>query len=367
MKKKIICLSCLTVILAAFSACGTVENAPSETEAEAVIETTSAEMRETVASTTKAKTSAPAKSATRVTTEAAPAVSDVSDFETSAVDGGVEITKYNGSAAVVNVPEEIDGKAVVSIGTFAFSMHEEITEIVFPESLIQIKGGFLGCTGLETIAIPESVKEIYPYAFQGCSSLEEIMLPKNVINIGMGAFLGCEDLKSIEVDPLNIFYYSVDGVLFKREYSTLHTFPAGKTDVSYTVPEGTEIILNDAFYGCGGLTGIVLPQSVREIGESAFCECDGLVEIELPRGVEKINTQTFLGCTSLASISMEGVCYIDYGAFFSCSSLADVNLPDSVWHIDESAFAGCEKLRAVYKGTTYTYEEMNALFAALTT
>ena len=50
---------------------------------------------------------------------------------------------------------------------------------------------FYNCSGLTTIALPNSVTSIGSSAFQYCSGLTTISLPNSVISIGMNAFYGC--------------------------------------------------------------------------------------------------------------------------------------------------------------------------------
>ena len=86
--------------------------------------------------------------------------------------GEIEIAKCNKDAAtVVNIPTEIDGKPVTSIGKHAFS-------------------GF----SLTEITIPDSVASIGEYAFYGCTSLTEITIPNSVVDIGESAFENCTNL-----------------------------------------------------------------------------------------------------------------------------------------------------------------------------
>ena len=54
--------------------------------------------------------------------------------------------------------------------------------------------------------------------------------------------------------------------------------------MDYTVTE----IGSCSFYGCSGLTSVVIPNSVTEIGEQAFRECSGLTSIEIPNSVTEI-------------------------------------------------------------------------------
>ncbi len=59
-----------------------------------------------------------------------------------------------------------------------------------------------------------------------------------------------------------------------------------------------------AFYGCSGLTGIVIPSSVTSIGNWAFSDCTGLTSIEIPSSVTSIGNEAFWGCTGLTSIEI---------------------------------------------------------------
>ena len=64
---------------------------------------------------------------------------DASAFETEELDDGtLSITKYVGKDTVVNVPPEINGKAVTEIGEGAFMECESLTEITLPEGVTRI-------------------------------------------------------------------------------------------------------------------------------------------------------------------------------------------------------------------------------------
>ena len=63
------------------------------------------------------------------------------------------------------------------------------------------RDAFNGCSKLESLVIPNSVKEIGGYAFAHCTNLTTIYIPSSVTVINEGLFWKCESLK-------DIYYYS---------------------------------------------------------------------------------------------------------------------------------------------------------------
>ena len=303
------------------------------------------------------------------------------DLEYSVLgDGTVEITDYNGSAEKVDIPAEIDGKSVTSIGGYAFSDCESIINITIPSSVTKIGwytfnnclkltsikipnnvteiGGyaFSNCSKLTSITMPNNVTEIGWYAFKNCKSLTSIKIPSSVISIGDPAFYGCSSLISINVTADNANYTSVNGVLFDKKKSELICYPTGKTDKSYIVPDGVTMINNEAFYNNKFLINITLPDSLVSIGYRAFSYCSSLKSVIIPDGVTEIVSATFSGCSSLQSVQIpNSVKCIGHSAFYECTSLKSITIPDSVTEItggDSSyrtygAFGMCTSLESV--------------------
>jgi hypothetical protein len=62
------------------------------------------------------------------------------------------------------------------------------------------------------------------------------------------------------------------------------------------------------FWQCSGLTDIVLPSSVTEIGEDAYSECTNLTNV----------TQT------------DGLTYKGEGVYVKCTKISELNIPEKI-------------------------------------
>jgi hypothetical protein len=64
-------------------------------------------------------------------------------------------------------------------------------------------------------------------------------------------------------------------------------------------------IERQAFFGCKGLTGIVIPDSVTFIGNMAFGGCTNLTTVIIGNGVTEIEGSTF-DCDNLTIVTFQG-------------------------------------------------------------
>ena len=167
-------------------------------------------------------------------------------------------------------------------------------------------------------AIPNSVTSIGYGAFYACTSLANITIPSSVTSIGNHAFYNCTSLTSIEVSGNNKNYSSLDGVLFNKDKSELITYPVGKTDSEYAIPNSVTSVDSYTFDKCISLTSVTIGNSVTSIGEYTFLGCTSLTSVTIPDSVTSIGRYSFDGCTSLKDVYYTGSqsewnkIYIDY-------------------------------------------------------
>ena len=222
--------------------------------------------------------------------------------------GGIQElgTALNDAGRYVNIV--LSGKTLTTISAYLFSMQ----------------------TGTHNIGNTE------------CPMLIEITIPECITDIGVGAFYRCANLTAINVAPGNSAYSSLDGVLYSKNKTILHTYPEGKADSAISIPDGVTGIGGWAFAGHATLTGITIPNSVTSIGYDAFFGCTGLTSITIPNSVTNIGGGAFSGCTSLTNINIpNSITSINGSAFFNTAWFN--NQP---WGV---VYAG--KVAYTYKGT----------------
>ena len=214
--------------------------------------------------------------------------------------------KYIGTNAFLDFKMDsvVISESVTRIGKAAFSSCTNLSVINIPTGVTRIEDNtFTFCKKLNSIILHTGITEIGSGAF-AFSTLTQLTIPSGIKKIGARAFSGCKNLSAIAVDPGNMNFTSVDGVLFDKAKTTLVQYPAGRKETTYTVPVGVKKIAEGAADNSPLLTSIVIPIGVDTIAARAFMYCEALASVTLPASVKVIGEGAFSGCENLKSLTV---------------------------------------------------------------
>jgi hypothetical protein len=176
---------------------------------------------------------------------------NVSDFRIRLNEAGntrtISVIAYTGTASDLIIPARINDVPVRAIGEGAFQSLPSLTRVVLPLGVTTIESG----------------------AFNGCAALVSLFIPATVTSIGTGAFSGCSSLLAIEVDPRNLQYHALQGVLFDKAGTTLLYYPSGKIG-DYSVPDSVKSVAPGAFVDADKLSLESYNEIVQRFGSAAF-------------------------------------------------------------------------------------------------
>ena len=222
---------------------------------------------------------------------------------------------------------EVGMPKVSEIGEYAFADCDALTRITLPEGLEALdEGAFMDCDWLQEIELPDALERVEGSVFAECKQLKRVTLGASVDEIADNAFNGCAALAAIEVDAGNMYYSSSDGVLFNKAGNTLLRYPAGKTDASYTVPEGVTMIAAGAMKN-SRLESLTLGSDVLAVGAGTLQNSKALKELNLNDGLEKIGENAFSGCLALKAVDIPDSVAVIRDSAFNPSGLTEISIP----------------------------------------
>ena len=273
------------------------------------------ETEETEAPTEEAEPTETEEETTEETVEEVEANEATDGFNYDIKNGGASITGYTGSSSVVVIPEELDGKTVLSIASKAFNGNTVLTEVV----------------------LPDTVTAIGSAAFQNCTNLRKVNLPKRLETLGASAFKNCASLKSIEIPKSLITAGSTATSSGSFDGSGLATV---------TFETGVTKIPDNLFRNCANLRTIDIPASVTAIGRYAFLD-SVLEEVTFHEGLQTIGIEAFRN-TKLSSMDLPNtVTAVAAYAFRNCNNLQNVTLSNHLQTLDALVFGGCASLKSI--------------------
>lgn len=287
-------------------------------------------------------------------------------------DGEVTITDCDTSiSGDVVIPDTIEGYPVTEIGEYAFGHCYSIENVIIPNTVTTIGSwAFIDCPYLESVFIPQSVTTIGNEPFESCTNLTSIEIPKSVTSIGYGLGVNCSSLLSFVVDADNKYYSSDEnGVIYNKDKTVLLSYPAGKSETKYVIPESVKTIDYCAFWRCNNLECVIIGDNVTSIGSQAFYGCSSLRYISIADSVMSVG----YGAFSSTAFYYDSSTWTDDGVLVCDNIILSMNkFSDTSYEIDENirlvyegAFRYCEGIITVNANNThFVVDEFGALYSA---
>lgn len=290
---------------------------------------------------------------------------------------------------------------VKEIGPYAFQ-NTKISIAKIPSGIETIeKGTFFGCSNLEFLTLPESLKKIDEKAFAK-TGLKEINLPGNIKFIESQAFsevavtkvtinnavppsLVSDAFDSYTVElmvPKNCLSVYKSATSWKKFATITENWKFGVNYVFTTqIQDNIDVTCKTTSYdevslGDGTTAGaidrntkgaIIIPEKisfesqkfkVTRLSAFAFFSCAELTSITLPSSLTIIGSSAFSFCSKLTEMKIpNGVTHIGDRAFSNCSSLTSVTIPSSIvllgssqfveYNFQEDIFGNCTSLKKI--------------------
>ncbi len=222
-------------------------------------------------------------------------------------DSAAKITRVSTEIEIADIPAELDGHKVTSIGENAFDK----------------------CSKLKSVIIPEGVTSVEEDAFWYCSSLTDVTLPTSLLPPKKSPFNSCPKLENIHVSPHHPSPAFENHALINKQDQMLIRYADPANTGTYEIADGIRQIGNMAFDN-SNLSAVVIPETVSGIAWVAFKQCKNLKEVVIPESVTQIENQVFYECNLLKSVSIpDTLTSIGRGVFSGCLNLTSIEIsPD---------------------------------------
>ncbi len=260
------------------------------------------------------------------------------------------VTGYDGTDAIVVIPDTLGGYMVTAIADKAFADCKKINEITVPDTVTAIgAGAFQDCVVLSKIVLPATLATVGDAAFANCGALRNLDL--GTAAVGIGIISGCSTLESLTIASVGA---ADNGVGYMATLFNGVTDPA---DPKFAATLKTITVTADssvdayAFAGMENLEVVNWTADVTTLGDSAFAGCTSLKEANMNIRAEEIGANAFNGCALLDNIALtDAVVKVGEGAFAGCSALLNITAHTNLNEIGAGAFKGTKWLATQPEG-----------------
>jgi hypothetical protein len=302
-----------------------------------------------------------------------------------------------------NITFDLNSSNPLSHAKTLYLNGQPITDLKVPDGVETIKSfAFYGCSELESIYIPRSVKQIGNNVFTNCTNVKSLIIEDGLDDIicGYDNYISYSTGKACFFDcPLEQLYLGRNITYNAEQNYGYSPFYNKTTLTSLEIGDSVTCLNKNLFSKCTNIESVTIPKSIKKIEIGVFDGCTALSKINIqdlsswcnitfgfrsnplniakhlylnnellthvviPKDVKEIKEYSFSGCTSIKTIELhDSIARIGDDAFSRCSSLTDINIPNSVTDINGAAFYECTKLSSIKLGEGLVNIVSNAFF-----
>jgi len=326
----------------------------------------------------------------------------VSSIGANAFFGCESLVDINIPASVTNIGSMAFGRCP-SLGT-GFVVRDQwllwvsgiVTNAVeIPHGIKGIAGGaFFSNVHLKSVTFPPSLMYICDEAFKMCFSLSDLVVPRTVESVGTASLEGLECVYFEGEPPEGVVNAKISKdatVFYCAEYES-KWLPVIETYGWSSVTPYSPVVVPVFSYDCVGneavITGVedeqslqgdlILPASIEgrmvtSVGSEAFMWCDGITHVVIPSSITNIGSCAFRGCGELEAIivaAANATYCADDGVLFNRDKTELVcypagrdgpyKIPEGVTNVLSDAFGGSRLLTCVFIPSTVANIGVNA-------
>ena len=278
-------------------------------------------------------------------------------------DGTCELTAvYGVPSGTVELPSQVDGKTVTSLGYYIFKDYREededgnelvISKLVIPDTVKRFSRETFGSVNIAHVVLPYGLEsiDVYTWCIFDTDYLKSLSFSNGRTSNKDGTYYltgtGNRMLVHKGDNELRLIAYAGDG-----------------TPSVVKVPDGITFLAAGVFEDCDAIKTISLPASLKEIGDDRgfgwVCELEK-IEIRGENATYKVignslvdtRTKTLVQATRNTVIPNDGSIVKIAPWSFIIDNVATVSVPDAVKEIAPSAFLNMYRIEsiAIGKGT----------------
>lgn len=198
----------------------------------------------------------------------------------------------------INLPDSLN-----SIRAYAFSGNHSKT-VSFGSHLESIGAYAFSSNDFKTVKLPESLEYLYGDTFGNNSFLESIYIGENIgcLNTYEHFLYACDNLKNITVSPDNLFFTSINGIIYDKDEGVIMRVPPKTETDSIIIPSWVKRISPDCFQGVQAKRIIIKTPDIFGIEKAGI---NPSINITCIKGSELENKLRRLGYKNISSLNSQ--------------------------------------------------------------